>query len=65
MRSLKHSMAASSGVPEPDWFLTLADAREKIEDWRIDYNEYRPHGAVGNKVPIPLMKSGGSTSPPP
>ncbi|WP_410171787.1 integrase core domain-containing protein [Agrobacterium tumefaciens] len=45
MRSLKHSMAASSGVPEPDWFLTLADAREKIEDWRIDYNEHRPHGA--------------------
>ncbi len=47
------------------WFLTLADAREKMEDWRIDYNEFRPHGAIGNKVPISLMKSGGSTSPPP
>jgi putative transposase len=47
------------------WFLTLADAREKMEDWRRDYNEFRPHGAIGNKVPISLMKSGGSTSPPP
>jgi putative transposase len=27
------------------WFLTLADAREKLEDWRKYYNEGRPHGA--------------------
>ncbi|KAB1120065.1 transposase, partial [Neorhizobium galegae] len=47
------------------WFLTLADAREKMEDWRRDYNEVRPHGAIGNKVPIALMNSGGATSPPP
>ncbi|TWA11340.1 putative transposase [Sinorhizobium medicae] len=47
------------------WFLTLADAREKMEDWRRDYNEVRPHGAIGNKVPISLMNSGGATSPPP
>ena len=25
------------------WFLTLADAREKLETWRRDYNEARPH----------------------
>ncbi len=31
------------------WFLTLADAREKMEDWRRYYNEERPHGAIGNK----------------
>lgn len=47
------------------WFLTLADAREKMEDWRRDYNEVRPHGAIGNKVPILLMNPGGVTSPPP
>ncbi|RDL46608.1 hypothetical protein BLJAPNOD_06802 [Ensifer sp. M14] len=23
------------------WFLTLADARETMEDWRSDYNEFR------------------------
>jgi len=47
------------------WFLSLADAREKLEDWRRYYNEERPHGAIGNNVPIMLMKSGGAASPPP
>jgi putative transposase len=31
------------------WFLSLADAREKLEDWRKYYNEERPHGAIGQK----------------
>jgi putative transposase len=31
------------------WFLSLADAREKVEDWRKYYNEERPHGAIGNR----------------
>ena len=26
------------------WFLTLEDAAEKLEAWRRDYNEVRPHG---------------------
>jgi putative transposase len=26
------------------WFLSLADARQKMEDWRKYYNEERPHG---------------------
>ena len=42
------------------WFLTLADAREKLEDWRRYYNEERPHGAIGNKSPITLQNSGGA-----
>jgi putative transposase len=29
------------------WFLSLADARTKIEAWRRDYNESRPHTALG------------------
>ncbi len=33
------------------WFLTLDDARRKMEHWRRDYNEVRPHSAIGNKVP--------------
>ena len=28
------------------WFLTLDDARSKMEDWRKYYNEVRPHGAM-------------------
>src|SRR6185295_16414163 len=31
------------------WFLSLADAQEKVENWRRYYNEERPHGAIGNK----------------
>ncbi len=45
------------------WFLSLADAVEKLEDWRKDYNEQRPHGAIGNNVPIDLMKSEHVASP--
>ncbi|UNU00350.1 transposase [Xanthomonas translucens pv. translucens] len=28
------------------WFLSLADARSKIEAWRRFYNEERPHSAL-------------------
>lgn len=42
-----------------------ADAAEKLEAWRRYYNEEQPHGAIGNKVPIALTKSGGATSPSP
>ncbi|SDF57547.1 Integrase core domain-containing protein [Thalassobaculum litoreum DSM 18839] len=44
------------------WFLSLADAAEKLEAWRRDYNEQRPHSAIGNKVPVALMKSAHVTS---
>lgn len=33
------------------WFLSLNDAREKIEEWRADYNEFRPHSSLGNLTP--------------
>ena len=33
------------------WFLSLADARERIEAWRIDYDENRPRSALGNDSP--------------
>ncbi len=47
------------------WFLTLADAAEKMEAWFRYYNEDRPHGAIGNKPPILLQNPGGTPSPPP
>lgn len=28
------------------WFLDLEHAKGTIEDWRIDYNEARPHGSL-------------------
>jgi len=45
------------------WFMSLDDARAKMEDWRRDNNEFRPHSTIGNKVPISLM-NGSSASPP-
>jgi putative transposase len=41
------------------WFVTLADATEKLEC----YNKTRPHGAIGNKVPIALLNPPDDTSP--
>lgn len=33
------------------WFLSLEDAAEKIEHWRIDYNDLRPHSSLENIAP--------------
>lgn len=33
------------------WFLSLEDAREKIEAWRQDYNTFRPHSSLDNLTP--------------
>ena len=46
------------------WFLTLDDARLKMEEWRRYYNEDRPHEAIGNKCPIALQLPDGVASPP-
>ena len=37
--------------PNIHWFLSLEDAREKIETWRVEYNDSRPHSALGNLLP--------------
>lgn len=33
------------------WFKTMDEARQKIEDWRRDYNNVRPHSALGYQPP--------------
>jgi putative transposase len=33
------------------WFLSLDDAKAKIEAWRRFYNESRPHSALGDRTP--------------
>jgi len=45
------------------WFMSLADAREKLEDWRRHDNEDRPHSAIGYNVPIAMHYPDGVTSP--
>lgn len=34
-----------------NWFLSLEDAKEKIELRRVDYNVFRPHGSLGDLTP--------------
>ena len=34
-----------------NWFLSIEDAKEKIELWRRDYNEFRPHSSLGDLTP--------------
>jgi len=38
------------------WFVGLAHAREVIEAWRVDYNEVRPHSAIGNLAPAEFVR---------
>ena len=34
-----------------NWFENLADARRKIEAWRLDYNRQRPHSSLAYRTP--------------
>ena len=33
-------------------FWTMEEAREILQDWRMDYNRARPHGALGHQTPF-------------
>jgi transposase InsO family protein len=46
------------------WFLSVDEARGKCEAWRRDYNEVRPHSAIGNQVPAALHGSAGNPGQP-
>ena len=39
------------------WFRDLDHARELIADWRRDYNEARPHSALGYETPAAFAAS--------
>jgi putative transposase len=40
-----------------NWFTDLADAREKIAEWKRDYNQARPHSALGYRTPEEFAKN--------
>jgi len=42
------------------WFLSLRNARSKIEAWRRFYNEERPHTALAWKTPAEFAREHGS-----
>jgi len=40
-----------------NWFLSIEDAKQKLEMWRRDYNEFRPHSSLGNMTPRDFARS--------
>jgi len=41
-------------------FINLTDAREKLERWRRDYNQKRPHSALADRTPAEFAEISGS-----
>ena len=41
-----------------NWLLSLDDATEKLEAWRVDYDEHRTHSALGNLAPSEFASTG-------
>ena len=46
-----------------NWFLSLDDAKRKIEAWRMHYNLDRPHSALGSLAPEEFVASSGRACP--
>ncbi|WP_407644243.1 integrase core domain-containing protein [Dongia mobilis] len=44
--------------------MSLDEARRKCEAWRREYNELRPHSALGQKVPKELHPLPGQSGQP-
>ena len=44
-----------------NWFISLNDARDIIESWRIDYNDGRPHSSLGGLTPKEYVENAGET----
>ena len=45
-------------------FSCLAEAKVMVADWREDYNEHRPHSALGMKAPARFASEWRRTNPP-
>ena len=39
-----------------NWFMSLEDAKKKIETWRQDYNHFRPHSSLADVPPVLFAK---------
>jgi putative transposase len=45
-----------------EWFDTLKEAQVVIEQWRDEYNTFRPHSALGYKTPVEFARCWISTN---
>ena len=39
-----------------NWFTSLSDARRKVESWRLDYNQQRPHSSLDYLPPAEFAR---------
>jgi len=39
------------------WFTSIEDARRKIELWRNEYNNLRPHSSINNQTPAEYARA--------
>jgi len=39
-----------------NYFLDMQEAKDKIEEWRIEYNTFRPHSSLDYKTPEEFLK---------
>ena len=39
------------------WFLSMKEARGIFEDWRLDYNDVRPHSSLGDLTPTEYVSN--------
>jgi len=37
------------------WFERLGQAQDRLEEWRKDYNEARPHSSLGDRTPAEFL----------
>ena len=42
---------------DQSWFVSIEDARREIENWRLDYNENRPHRSLGDMTPNDFLST--------
>ena len=40
-----------------NWFLNIVDAKDKIERWRVEYNDERPHSSLDYRTPAEFAKT--------
>jgi transposase InsO family protein len=45
-----------------NWFLSMKDAQDKIEQWRWEYNTFRPHSSLNDLTPEEVFNEHDKTS---
>ncbi|TNJ40538.1 integrase core domain-containing protein, partial [Allotamlana fucoidanivorans] len=47
-----------------NWFLSMEDAQEKLDMWREEYNNFRPHSSLGDIPPNEYIEMNKNSSDP-